>query len=117
MPPTRLPHHSITHHDMQRAAAVSHLQNPSFGLWPQAWVRDGYHFESGPSLYSGMASSGKDGNPLAHVLQMVGEPLELLEYDSWNVLLPEGEFLTKVGAANFEGVLRQVRSVCWPEGH
>lgn len=36
----------------------------------QAWVRDGYHFESGPSLYSGMASSGKDGNPLAHVLQV-----------------------------------------------
>ena len=36
----------------------------------QAWEREGYHFESGPSLYSGMASRGKDGNPLAHVLQV-----------------------------------------------
>ena len=55
-----------------------------------------------------MASSGKDGNPLSHVLQAIGEPLDLIEYDKWNVVLPEGEFLTKVGASNFESVLEQV---------
>lgn len=61
-----------------------------------AFTRDGYHFESGPSLYSGMASRGKAANPLAHVLQAIGEELELLEYENWNVFLPEGQFLTKV---------------------
>jgi hypothetical protein len=75
----------------------------------QAWVRDGFHFESGPSLYSGLASRGKDGNPLAHVLQAIGEPLDLIEYDKWNVLLPEGDFLTTVGASNFEPILQQAR--------
>lgn len=47
-----------------------------------AWVRDGYHFESGPSLYSGMAARGKAANPLAHVLQAVGEELTLIECES-----------------------------------
>jgi hypothetical protein len=32
--------------------------------------RDGFHFESGPSLYSDMDSRGKAANPLAHVLQV-----------------------------------------------
>ncbi len=30
--------------------------------------RQGYHFESGPSLYSGMTGKGKEANPLGHVL-------------------------------------------------
>jgi hypothetical protein len=29
-----------------------------------------YHFESGPSLYSGMCAKGKEANPLGHVLQV-----------------------------------------------
>lgn len=74
-----------------------------------AWVRDGYHFESGPSLYSGMADVGKQANPLAHVLQAIGEPLDLIKYDTWNVLVPEGTFLTRVGAEQFCEVLQQVR--------
>jgi phytoene dehydrogenase-like protein len=67
-----------------------------------AWVRDGYHFESGPSLYSGMSSTGRSANPLAHVLQAIGEPLDLLEYNCWNVIIPEGEYLTEVGADNWD---------------
>jgi hypothetical protein len=55
-----------------------------------------------------MASTGKDGNPLAHVLQAIGEPLDLIEYDEWNVLLPEGSFLTRVGADQFTEVLQKV---------
>ncbi len=97
-----------------------------------AWQRDGYHFESGPSLYrcalhvddhgricaavvchspaihmflipthlsthSGMDGSGREAYPLAHVLQAIDEPLDLIKYKQWNVLVPEGEFLTEVG--------------------
>lgn len=74
-----------------------------------SWVHKGFHFESGPSLYSGMAGSGKEANPLAHVLAAIGEPLDLIKYDTWNVLVPEGEFLTKVGSENFCEVLERVR--------
>ncbi|KAK9810598.1 hypothetical protein WJX73_003386 [Symbiochloris irregularis] len=73
-----------------------------------AWVQQGYHFESGPSLYSGMAARGRGANPIAHVLQALGEELDLIEYDDWQVLLPEGTFMTKVGSESFEEVLQQV---------
>jgi hypothetical protein len=75
----------------------------------QGWEKNGYHFESGPSLYSGMNDVGVAANPLAHVFQAVGEPLPLIEYDEWNVLVPEGEFLTQVGATQFLSVLQEVR--------
>mmetsp|Transcript_35617 Transcript_35617/g.100819 ORF Transcript_35617/g.100819 Transcript_35617/m.100819 type:complete len:607 (+) Transcript_35617:192-2012(+) len=75
-----------------------------------SWVHPkGYHFESGPSLYSGMADTGPAANPLAHIFQAIDEPLDLIEYNTWNVFLPEGEFLTKVGAENFNEVLQAVR--------
>jgi len=74
-----------------------------------SWVHPkGYHFESGPSLYSGMAATGVEANPLAHIFQAIDEPLDLIEYNTWNVFLPEGTFLTKVGAENFCDVLREV---------
>ena len=31
-------------------------------------------------------------------LQAVGEELDLIQYNNWNVLLPEGTFLTQVGS-------------------
>lgn len=68
-----------------------------------AWVQKGYHFESGPSLYSGMAGTGAAANPLALVLRAIDEPLDLIEYNQWNVLLPEGEFLTQVGLQCLHG--------------
>lgn len=74
------------------------------------WKRGGYHFESGPSLYSGMASKGKEGNPMSHVFQAIGEELELIKYDTWNVIVPEGEFLTRVGNDNFTEVLAKIRN-------
>lgn len=58
---------------------------------------------------------GRGANPIAHVLQAIGEPLELLQYDSWNVLLPEGEFLTRVGPSQFEEVLQAVSPAGIPE--
>ncbi|KAL4858768.1 Prolycopene isomerase 1 [Chlorella vulgaris] len=57
-----------------------------------------YHFESGPSLYSDMGGRGRGANPLAHVLQALDEPLDLLRYKTWNV-----------GATQFCEVLQQVR--------
>jgi len=45
-----------------------------------SWEVKGFHFEAGPSLYSGMAARGKEANPLAHVLQAIGEPLDLIKY-------------------------------------
>lgn len=56
-----------------------------------------------------MAGRGRGANPLAHVLQALDEPLDLLPYRTWNVVLPEGSFLTEVGASQFCDVLEQVR--------
>ncbi|KAH7623714.1 hypothetical protein Ndes2526B_g00945 [Nannochloris sp. 'desiccata'] len=72
-----------------------------------AWIRDGYHFESGPSLYSGMAGRGPAANPLALVFQAINEPLELLQYNEWNVLLPEvpSGYAAGVGPAGFDGLM------------
>ena len=66
-----------------------------------SWSRKGpvsggaFHFESGPSLFSGMSpESGlgnRGGNPMAHVLAAAGvtsSDLRFHEYDSWNVSLP-----------------------------
>ena len=58
---------------------------------------------------------GRGANPLAHVLQAIDEPLDLMEYNSWNVILPEGQFLTEVGSTQFEDVLRQVSPGGIPE--
>eukprot|EP00879_Flechtneria_rotunda_P022429 GHRR01023679.1.p1 GENE.GHRR01023679.1~~GHRR01023679.1.p1 ORF type:complete len:493 (+),score=98.32 GHRR01023679.1:402-1880(+) len=73
------------------------------------WSRSGYHFESGPSLYSNINGRGKEANPLAHVLQALDEPLECVQYNTWNVIVPEGEFLTQIGNDNFEAVLSKIR--------
>eukprot|EP00798_Chlamydomonas_sp_ICE-L_P031697 gene31697-6901_t len=50
---------------------------------------------------------------MAHVLQAIGEELDLVKYDTWNVLVPEGDFLTRVGKDNFETVLTKIKG----EGH
>lgn len=42
------------------------------------------------------------------MLQAIDEPLDLIEYNRWNVFLPEGQFLTEVGNEQFEEVLKQV---------
>ncbi|KAK9814184.1 hypothetical protein WJX72_001911 [[Myrmecia] bisecta] len=49
----------------------------------------------------------RGANPLAHILRAIGEPLELIRYDTWNVILPEGSWLTQVGSRQFLDVLRE----------
>ena len=41
-----------------------------------------YHFEAGPSLYSGLSAT-RSPNPLKHVFQMIGEEPEWVTYDIW----------------------------------
>ena len=58
---------------------------------------------------------GRAANPIAHVLEAIGEPLDLLTYNNWNVLLPEGTFMTEVGGSKFEDVLQKVSPGAIPE--
>ncbi|KAK4476819.1 hypothetical protein RD792_015979 [Penstemon davidsonii] len=61
----------------------------------------GYKFDSGPSLFSGFQSRGPQANPLAQVLDALGESLPCAKYDSWMVYVPEGEFLSRIGPTEF----------------
>lgn len=70
--------------------------------------RDGHHFDSGPSLYSGMSYSPSP-NPLRQVLDIIGEDLTWANYDTWGCRLPEGDFDTAVGADQFCDVLQRLR--------
>ncbi|KAL8061260.1 hypothetical protein ABFX02_02G076000 [Erythranthe guttata] len=60
-----------------------------------------YKFDSGPSLFSGFQSRGPQANPLAQVLDALGESIPCKEYDSWMVYIPEGEFLSRIGPTDF----------------
>lgn len=70
--------------------------------------REGFRFDSGPSLYSGLSSSPSP-NPLRQVLDALDEDLAWITYDTWGCCLPEGDFETSVGADQFCEVLRRLR--------
>ncbi|MGK7913314.1 MAG: phytoene desaturase family protein [Synechococcus sp.] len=70
--------------------------------------RDGFTFDSGPSLYSGLSYSPSP-NPLRQVLDAINEDVEWANYDRWGCCLPEGDFDTTVGAEQFCEVLRRLR--------
>lgn len=56
-----------------------------------AFERNGFNFESGPSLYSGL-SYRPSSNPLRQVLDAIGEDLPCVTYNTWGCCLPEGVF-------------------------
>ena len=58
--------------------------------------RRGFHFESGPSLWSGLGR-WPSANPLAQVLRAVGEAVPCRTYQEWGLLLPEGNLRIGVG--------------------
>ncbi len=70
--------------------------------------RQGFKFDSGPSLYSGLSYSPSP-NPLRQVLDAIAEDLPCLTYDTWGCCLPEGDFPTSVGANQFCEVLQTLR--------
>ncbi|MGB7440193.1 MAG: NAD(P)/FAD-dependent oxidoreductase [Coleofasciculaceae cyanobacterium] len=74
-----------------------------------AFFRNGYKFDSGPSLYSGLSYSPSP-NPLRQLLDAIGEELPCLNYDTWGCHLPEGNFNTSVGAEQFCQVLTTLRN-------
>jgi phytoene dehydrogenase-like protein len=69
--------------------------------------REGYYFDSGPSLYSGLSYS-PSANPLRQVLDIIGEDVTWANYNIWGCRLPEGDFDTEVGADQFCEVLQQL---------
>lgn len=71
-----------------------------------AFTRNGYKFDSGPSLHSGLSYSPST-NPLRQVLDAIAEDLPCVTYDTWGCLLPEGKFPATVGADEFCEVLQQ----------
>lgn len=73
-----------------------------------SFERHGYRFDSGPSLYSGLAQSPSP-NPLRQVLDAIAEPLPCAQYEVWGCCLPEGDFDTAVGADQFCEVLQRLR--------
>jgi len=72
------------------------------------FVRDGYCFESGPSLWSGLAN-WPSSNPLAQILRALGQPLPVVSYTDWDVLVPEGHLRIGVGSDDFEQMLLGLR--------
>lgn len=66
--------------------------------------RQGFRFDSGPSLYSGLSYS-PSANPLRQVMDAIAEDVEWLTYDAWGCFLPEGYFRVAVGAEPFNQVL------------
>ncbi len=73
-----------------------------------SFERDGFKFDSGPSLYSGLSYSPST-NPLKHVLDAIGAELPWANYDAWGCCLPEGDFDARVGANHFCEVLERFR--------
>jgi len=60
-----------------------------------SFERSGYTFDSGPSLWSGLATPSS--NPLRQVLDAIGESLEWKQYDKWVMYTEKGEFMATVG--------------------
>lgn len=71
------------------------------------WKRRGFHFESGPSLYSGF-SMDESPNPLKNIFQIIEEEPEWITYDRWGTVLPNGErFAAQIGPEEFGDVLKK----------
>ncbi len=70
--------------------------------------RNGFIFDSGPSLYSGLSYSPSP-NPLRQVLDAIDEDVAWVNYDTWGCRLPEGNFNTSIGADQFCEILAQLR--------
>ena len=65
-----------------------------------SFERNGYKFESGPSLWSGIGS-WPTTNPLGQILKALNQKVELIKYQDWNVQIPEGDYTIGVGDKQF----------------
>jgi phytoene dehydrogenase-like protein len=65
-----------------------------------AFKKAGYNFDSGPSFYTGL-SKFPSVNPLGQVLHALDEPVPCVQYDTWIMYLPEGNFVCKTDAEKY----------------
>ena len=92
----------LAHNEVSTLVLESH---DAIGGATHTWERRGFHFESGPSLYSGF-SIDKSPNPLKNIFQIIGEEPEWITYDRWGTVLPNGKkFAAKIGPEEFGDVL------------
>jgi phytoene dehydrogenase-like protein len=92
----------LSHNSVSTLVLESH---DTIGGATHTWERRGFHFESGPSLYSGF-SIDKSPNPLKNIFQIIGEEPEWITYDRWGTVLPNGsKFAAKIGPEEFGDVL------------
>jgi phytoene dehydrogenase-like protein len=102
------------HYEIGGCAHEFHVDPSTGRTVPTSSIRDAahrrslFHFEAGPSLYSGL-SQERSPNPLKHVYQMIGEEPEWVTYDRWGAFLPEAPegYQMSIGAENFERVLER----------
>ncbi|CAN0409348.1 unnamed protein product, partial [Ectocarpus sp. 12 AP-2014] len=73
-----------------------------------SFERDGYKFDSGPSIFSGF--TGPVPNPLKQqVLNVLEEELPCIRYDGWGNLTPSGYFKFDLGPDSFrDDVLKRL---------
>ena len=76
-----------------------------------SFERNGYKFESGPSLWSGIGT-WPTTNPLGHVLKALNQKVEVIKYQNWNVQIPEGDYTIGVGDQRF---IDQINSISGKE--
>ena len=94
----------LAHNDIATAVLESHYTP---GGAAHTWSRRGYHFESGPSLYSGFSADASP-NPLKNIFQIIEEEPEWITYDRWGTVLPNGKkFAAKIGPEEFGDVLKE----------
>ncbi|MEM9152749.1 MAG: NAD(P)/FAD-dependent oxidoreductase, partial [Cyanobacteria bacterium P01_F01_bin.3] len=95
----------LAHYGLEVTVCESHTL---LGGAAHGFTRQGHHFDSGPSLYSGLSYSPSP-NPLRQVLDIIDEDIAWANYDTWGCRLPEGDFDTAVGVDQFCEVLQKLR--------
>ena len=95
----------LAHYGLEVTVCESHTL---IGGAAHRFQRQGHHFDSGPSLYSGLSYSPSP-NPLRQVLDIIDEDIAWANYDTWGCRLPEGDFDTAVGVDQFCEVLQSLR--------
>jgi phytoene dehydrogenase-like protein len=94
----------LSHCDKRTVVLESH---DAPGGAAHSWTRRGFHFESGPSLYSGF-STDESPNPLKNIFQIIGEDPDWITYDRWGTVMPDGrKFAAKIGPEEFGDVLKE----------
>jgi phytoene dehydrogenase-like protein len=71
--------------------------------------RDGYHFESGPSFFTGL-SVERSNNPLRLVLDQLGESVASVPYQRWNIHFPDGHFICSTDEKTYHEQLAKFAS-------